>query len=444
MEGLGVQGFPRRKGIGAYRRPYLCGAILLAVALWQVVGASRASHGSDAWPQFRGPGGQGHTSATGLPLTWSPTENVTWRTAIPGLGWSSPVVSQGRVYLTTAVPLDPQDAGGDHSLRALALDVATGAILWEVEVFQQEGATAPAIHAKNSHASPTPIIEGDRLWVHFGHQGTACLSVEGSVLWSSRELAYAPVHGNGGSLSLVDGQLLFSCDGAERPLVAALAPGDGRLRWQAARPVEAEKAFSFSTPLRIEVAGRSQVVCPGSDVVSSYDPASGAEIWRVRYSGYSVIPRPVTAHGLVYVATGYNTPSVLAIRPDGRGDVTESHVAWTLTRGAPHTPSLLVVDDRLYMVADRGVATCVDALTGEVIWQERIGGNYSASPLYGDGRIYVQSEDGTTVVLRDSREFEVLATNSLGERTLASYAVTGRALLVRTEESLYRIEAAAN
>lgn len=398
--------------------------------------------GAEDWPQFRGPRGDGHAAARDLPLAWNETTHVVWKTAIPGQGWSSPVVADGRVYLTTAVPLSA-DETGEWSLRALSVDAATGRLLWEEEVFRQPPG-APRIHSKNSHASPTPLVHQGRLYVHFGHQGTACLDLAGRVQWRATGHRYEPVHGNGGSPVLVEGLLIFSCDGAEDPFVVALDAATGRERWRFFRTSDAENTFSFSTPAVIEAAGRRQLITPGSGVVNALDPATGREIWRVQYGqGYSVIPKPVYAHGLVFVATGYNTPSVLAIRPDGQGDVTETHVVWTYRKAAPHTPSLLVVDDLLYMVSDKGIATCLEARSGREVWQERIGGNYSASPLYADGRIFLQSEEGPAVILQPGPVFQKLAQTGFAERTLASYAVLERALLIRTQQHLYRVEAGA-
>jgi outer membrane protein assembly factor BamB len=387
------------------------------------------------FPQFRGPAGDGHAAATNLPVSWNETTNVAWKTAIPGKGWSSPSLYQGRLYLTTAVP-----KGANLSLSAICVEAKSGNIAWQEEVFAPSATTSPKIHSKNSHASPTPLVSGDRLYVHFGHQGTACLDLSGKVLWRNNKLDYAPVHGNGGSPILVQGRLIFSCDGADDPFVVALDAQTGDEKWRFGRPGDPAKKFSFSTPTAIEVAGRTQVVIPGSGVVNSLDPATGREIWRVTHDGYSVIPKPVFGHGMVFFSTGYDSPAVMAIRPGGQGDVTETHVAWTLKKGAPHTPSLLLVGEELYMVSDKGVATCVDARTGKERWQERIGNNYSASLVHADGKIFVQSEEGPALVIKPGKRFEKLADAGFKERTLASYAVGENALFIRTESNLYRVE----
>ncbi len=391
----------------------------------------------EEWSEFRGPTGQGHAAARNLPLHWSSTDHVAWSKAIPGKGWSSPVLCQGKLYLTTAVP----GAGSEQSLRAVCLDAGTGEILWNVQVFQQaDGQSSPRIHSKNSHASASPITDGKRLFVHFGAQGTACLDFDGKIVWKTRELKYAPVHGNGGSPVLVDDLLVVSCDGGDLQFLAALEQATGKIRWKTPRPGDAPKKFAFSTPLVIEVGGKKQIVSSGANSVGGFDPGDGHEIWRVRYDGYSTVPRPVFGLGLLFIGTGYDSPSLIAVRPDGLGDVTDTHVVWTIKKGAPLNPSPLLIGQELYLIDDGGVATCLDAQTGKTHWQKRIGGTFSASPLFADGKIYLQSEDGEGIVLKPGLEFEELARNPLGERSLASYAVADGALFIRTEKHLTRFE----
>jgi len=391
------------------------------------------------WPEFRGPTGQGLVPRGKAPLEWGPSKNVAWKQTIPGKGWSSPVVVAGRVYLTSGVPA--KGAADELALEALCLDAGSGKILWEKEVFRQPKSVARG-HSKNSPASPTPLVYEGRVYVHFGHMGTACLDTEGKILWKNTSLRYSPVHGNGGSPILVDDRLIFSCDGSANPFVVALNKDNGEVLWKTPRSVNAGKKFAFHTPLLIVVNDKKQVISAGSEAVCAYDPTDGKEIWKVRTSGYSVIPRPVHGHGLVYVCTGYDSPSLLAIKPDGKGDVTETHVAWKVTRNVSHTASPLLLGDELYMVSDRGVVSCLDAKTGEVIWSERLAGNnFSASPVLIEDKIYLQSEEGVGTVLKVGRTFEKLARNPLDERTLASVAVVGGALFVRTETQLYRFEA---
>jgi len=410
--------------------------LLVSTAVGSLLNARTAG---DDWPGFRGATGQGIAHEKSLPVDWSPTRNVVWKQSVPGRGWSSPAVQGDRVYLTTSVPLDGNSAR-DQSLRAICLSAGTGDILWSKEIFSQSGAPAARIHSKNSHASPTPLISAGRLYVHFGHQGTACLDLSGAILWRNAALKYAPVHGNGGSPILEGDALIFSCDGADKPFVAALNRNTGSVLWTTERSVTADRRFSFGTPLSITVDGQAQVISAGGDMVAAYDPATGREIWKVRYHGYSVVPRPVYGHGLVFICTGYDSPSLLAIRPNGKGDITTTHVAWTTRKAVPLTPSPILIGDELYTVSDNGMASCLDAATGKVHWQERIRGAYSASPIYANGRIYLQDEAGTCVVIEASRQFKELARNSLGERALASYAAANGALYIRTEKNLYRIQ----
>ena len=407
-------------------------------------------HAED-WPQFRGPAGNGHSTETGLPVRWSPTDNIRWQQTIAGNGWSSPVVAGDFVYLTSAVPLDEQGDAGSYALTVICCSKHDGAIQWQREVLRQDGAQAPDIHDKNSHASPTPVVDGQQLFVHFGHMGTACLDTSGKVLWTQR-LAYQPVHGNGGSPILAGQHLVFSCDGSDAQFVVALDKTTGEVQWKTDRNTDAAKTFSFSTPHLITVEGLRQVISPGSNCVLALDPVTGREYWRVRYDGYSVVPRPLFGRGLVFMATGFGQTSVMAIRPSSASDplsetsqdITDSHVQWTIDRAAPHTPSMLLVDDLLFFVSDGGVASCVDADSGQRHWRKRLGGNHSASPVLAEGRIYFLSEEGLTTVVRASRDFEVVARNDMRQRALASLAVSDGSIFLRTLDQLVCIHQKAN
>jgi len=402
------------------------------------------------WPQFRGPQANGHSPARDVPLTWSTTQNVAWSVDIPGRGWSSPVHRDGRIYLTTAVITDgsseESNPKADRSLRALCLGLATGRTLWDVEVFKQDGTTAPdTIHQKNGHASPTPIITDDgHLIVHFGHQGTASLALaDGNKLWENRSLTYPPRHGNGGSPVLVDGRLIFSADAESDPFIAALDPATGAVVWKRERPETAQRQkFGFSTAGVFEIDGQRQVVSAGPGAVDAFAPADGRHLWRVTYEGYSNVPNPVMAHGLLFVTTSYDTPDMYAIDPIGaKGDVTESHVRWIGDTKAPMTVSPIVIGDEIYWVTDQGgFVTCADVKTGAVHWSERIGARtVSASPVFASGRLYILDEEGQTFVLKPGKAFEKLALNDLDDRALASPAPLDGGLLVRTEHKLWRL-----
>jgi outer membrane protein assembly factor BamB len=322
----------------------------------------------------------------------------------------------------------------------LALDAAKGTLIWDKEVIAIEDKTTLNMHGKNSQASPTPIFESGRIYAHFGHHGTACLDEAGTVLWTSRENPYAPVHGTGGSPVIVDDLLIFNADAKENPVIIALDKATGKTRWKVARTSEATRKFSFCTPLVITVAGQKQVISPGSGVVYALKPRDGSIIWSVRYGqGYSVVPRPVFANGLLFLSSGFDKPVALAIRPDGTGDVTDTHVAWTFNKNVPRNASMSVIGDELYMLDDGGILSCLDCKTGTAHWQERVLGPCSASLLSGDGHLYAADEKGTTVVVQPGKTFNLLATNSLNEKLLATPSICGSDLLIRTEAHLYRV-----
>ena len=406
--------------------------LALALGVWAAVAAAQD------WPEFRGPTGQGIAADADLPREWSTTKNVVWKQPVPGAGWSSPVVSRGQVFLTTVT------AGGETSpsLSVLCFDVATGKPQWSTEIFTAGGPPPSASHGRSSPAASTPIVEGERVYVYFGHHGTACLDRAGKIIWRNNRLRFDPVPGSGGSPILAGDRLIYVADCATAPFVVALDRHTGKTLWRVPRLLPSKMKFSFGTPLLITAGGREQVVIVGSGAVSAFDSADGREIWRVRYArDSSVGPRPVFAHGLVFVAAGFLRTELLAIRPDGNGDVTDTHVAWRVTKGAPLTPALVAVGEELYGVNDAGLASCWEPKTGKMIWQEKVAGAYAAAPVAADGRIFFLNEDGVTTVVNAGREFDVLATSPLGESALASSAVAEGSFFIRTAEHLWRIGA---
>ena len=324
----------------------------------------------------------------------------------------------------------------------MCLDANSGETLWNKEVFHR--AAVPSIkHDKNSFASPTPIVTADRLYVHFGHLGTAALDLQGNILWTQNNLSFMSVHGNAGSPILLDGMLIFNCDGAKNPFIVALDVKNGQVKWKTPRNSPSRALFSFSTPLAIELNGATQIVSPASGIVAAYEPENGKEIWRVDYGlGYSVVPRPVYTNGLVLLSSGFDNPVIYAIDPKGaNGDVTATHVAWKERKAAPCTPSIVAVGDEAYWVSDSGIAACADIKIGKIHWSHRLGGNFSASPVAAEGRIYFQNENGVGFVVKAAKDFELISENDLQERSLASYCVTNGAIFIRTAEHLWRIGA---
>lgn len=434
----------------------LVGALLSAGVLTCGVLTCGGRSAEADWPEFRGPGQNGVVAGSpALPVEWradaEQRRNVRWHTPTEGLGWSSPVIVGDSIYLTSARCTAEEPGGknlaGPQSLTLSRYKVTDGTLVFAKKIFDQPR-YAPVVHDKNSHASPTILAHADavsgetRLFVHFGHQGTACVSLDGGILWTDREHFFQPVHGNGGSPIIVGRNLILTCDGASNPYTLALDIGTGKEVWRTPRDVEVERKFSFATPQAIEVDGTTQVVSPGANVVQSLDPKTGRVIWFVRYDGFSLICRPVHHQGLVIVSTGYMSPKLLAIDPRGSGDVTDSHVRWRVAAGVPNTPSPVPVGDQIVMINDGGVATGVSIKDGAKIWQKRLGGNYSASPLAVGRRVYFQSETGEGVVLdlaADGAKPVEVARNALPGRVFASYAVHGDDFIIRTEDGLYRI-----
>ncbi len=395
----------------------------------------------EQWWQFRGPQGNGHTLSKNLPLTWNEETNVAWKISIHDRGWSSPVVWGDQVWLTTATRKGTE-------LFALCVHKDTGKLVHDLKLFDVKNAMA--ITSANTYATPTPVIEEGRVYLHYGTYGTACLdTVTGKVLWKRRDLNCDHEKGAGpaSSPTLVGDYFVVHVDGRDHQYVIALNKKDGTTAWKTDRsldysevPVHHRKAYGM--PILIPRGeGGEQLVGVGGRGVFAYDPRTGKEFWKARHRGWSIAPRPVYGHGLVFAIIDRDDPELWAIRPDGNGDVTETHIAWRETKRMPPRASPLLVGDLLYLVNRNGIATCLEATTGKEVWQERLKGNYSASPIAAKGRIYLFSEEGLCTVIRPSRKFEILATNALADDPLmATPAVSGAAFYIRTEKHLYRVE----
>jgi outer membrane protein assembly factor BamB len=427
-------------------------AALLACALVGNVAAG------DDWPQFRGPTGDGIATARDLPLRWSPTENIRWRAPLPGVGRSSPVLLGDRIWLTAGVVAPPAAAlaatsagplaasAAPLSLRLLCLDRGTGRLLYDVELLAVD--RPEPLHPLNSHATPTPVVEPGRVYCDFGSYGTVCAdAATGRVVWKQR-LAVDHQLGPASSPALFGARLFLVRDGCDFQYVAALDTQTGAVAWKRDRPPFVAESGpykkSFSSPLVIRDGGRMQVVAIGPHWIVAYEPESGGEIWRAKHgTGYSIAPRPVFGHGLVYACTGGYVAELLAFRTDGHGDVTDSHVAWKATAQIPLMSSPILVGDELYFVFDSGIVSCLDARSGKLHWRERIGGNFCASPLAADGRLYLVSREGKTTVLQPGRKFVRLAECTLEGPIIASPAAVGQSIYLRTDKHLFCIEKTA-
>ena len=400
----------------------------------------------DNWPQFRGPDGNGHSAARDLPLNWSETENVVWKTAIHGRGWSSPVIYNSQIWLTTAT----EDG---RKLYALCIDRETGRIIRDLNLF--DVAQPQYAHPFNSYASPTPVIEKGRVYVTFGSAGTACIDTDNfRVLWERRDIECNHFRGAGSSPILFRDLLIMHFDGSDRQFVIALNKNTGKTVWLTHRSIdfqdldangkpaaEGDLRKAFSTPHVAVLNGRLELISLGAKAAYSYNPLTGQELWRVEERGqHSSSTRPVIGHGMIFYPTGFSTGQLFAVRIGGNGLITDTHVAWKLKRGVSNKPSILLIDDLIYMISDAGIASCLEAKTGEIVWQKRIGGEYSASPVYAGGNIWFFSEDGKISAVKTGRAFELLAENRLDDGFLASPAISGRAFFLRTRTHLYRIE----
>ncbi len=385
------------------------------------------------WNQFRGATGQGHANSK-LPLVWdSDGSNLLWRTKLEGKAWSSPISTGSEIVVSNA---RVDVLSNQLFLEAISIDPKNGKQNWRSILFEHND--LPRIHRKNSYASPTPFYDGNRLYFHFGNLGTACMERNGKVVWK-KTFNYSPVHGSGSSLIAFGKLLLFSADGADNPCLYALNKEDGSITWRTGRTSKAKKNFSFCTPLVIPAGNSFQIISPASDWCFSYD-LNGREIWKSNYrGGYSVVPRPIYYKGLVFVSSGYDHPTLYAIEADGIGDVTKRKVRWSTGKAVPRNSSPVIVNGLLFMVSDAGVVSCLDALTGEIKWMERVAGSTSASLIHAAGMIYLTDEEGTTYVFQAKPSFVLQATNSLQEKTLASGMAFENTLVLRTETALYRI-----
>ena len=406
------------------------------------------------WPEFRGPRGDGQVSAAGdlkpigLPLHWSETNNIKWKTEIPYRGWSTPVVLGGQAWLTTAT----EDG---HDFYAIGLDAETGKILFNEKVFHAENPESLGNGASmNGYATPSPVIEPGRVYVHFGSFGTACLdTATGKVLWQRDDLPCRHYRGPSSSLIRFENLVILTMDGVDVQYHVALDKQTGQTVWKTNRSVawndenvpgqmakDGDLRKAHSTPLIANAAGKMQMFSAGAKAAYAYDPRTGRELWKVQYADWSVAPRPLYHQGLVFFVTGLTKKELWAVRPDGEGDVTATHLAWKLSTHVGKYASPILVDDLIYTAAEESFITCVEAATGHVVWTERVGGKYAASPIYADGRLYFFDQQGTTTVLKPGRTFEVLATNTLASGFMASPAVSGKAFFLRTKTHLYRVE----
>lgn len=418
------------EGAFSMNRFLLLGAILLQTTAIYA--------GDHAWPQFRGPDGQGHgPEGSRFPTRWSEQQNIAWKVELPGLGWSSPVVDGQEIWLTTA--MDAQ-----HSLRAICIDAQTGDTRHSIEVFHPDELVVK--HERNSHATPTPVIGEGHVFVHFGTYGTAAIARKtGELVWKNQEHRLKHQWGPGSSPIQHDQLLIFNCDGMEKRYVVALDTKTGETVWRTERSVPIDKGGhfrkAFSTPLITRQGDRQAVISTGANQVSAYEPQTGQELWTHEFYGYAAVTRPVLSQGLLFVTTGYGDHGLLAIHSEDTRRGKAGDLAWSTKNAAPIIPSPIAVGESLYVVNDNGILQCLHAETGKLQWRQRLAGNFAASPTYIGGRLYFHNDRGETFVIQpDEKEYRQVAVNSLNGNIQASLAAVDDALLLRTESHLYRIE----
>src|SRR5262245_18341643 len=394
---------------------------------------------ADSWPQFRGPNGTGLSGSTSLPTKWDEKTNVVWKTKIHDKGWSSPVVWGKQVWLTTA----PADG---KSRYAICIDRDTGKVVHDVKVFDTPRKLY-TFNEFNSHASPSPVIEDGRVYVHFGAAGTACLDTKtGKKLWERTDLLCDHFRGPGSSPILFGDLLFVNFDGYDTHYVVALQKKDGKTRWKKYRTInyrteDGDLKKAYATCSIVTVKGKPQLVSPAAVGTVAYDPKTGEELWTVYHGGMNAAPPPVYGDGLVFLCTGTGGFRLLGLRPTGSGDVTETHVAWKYNKAVPTRTAPLLLDGLLYMVGEGGIASCLEAKTGKLVWTKRLGGAFTASPIYAGGHLYFFDQNaGKCHVLSPGRDAKVVAVNTLDDGCMATPAVAGKALFVRTKTHLYRIE----
>lgn len=411
------------------------------------------------WPQWRGPSAQGIATATQIPTHWSDTTNIRWKVKTIGRGYSSPVITGNQIWLTTAIEtaasaeaaaLRLKSNTGDQpltlldqaELKALCYERDSGKLLHEVSLLTVKD--PQWVHKLNSYASPTPFLEGSKLYCHFGSYGTICLDIgTQKIEWVNTELSVMHENGPGGSPVVIENCVVFHMDGSDKQFIVALDKTTGKVAWKTDRSGEMhanpQLKKSYGTPVIVTINGKEQIVSAASNWLYSYNPSNGSELWKVPYGqlGFSLTPRPVVGNGHIYCVTGFGKGQILAIK---YADVPSPEVSWRFARGTPTMPSPLLVDRHLYFISDNGVFTCLDAMTGEEKYRERLSGNFSSSLWYAAGKLFISNREGITYVLQPGDTFSLLAKNELPDAIFATPAAVGKSIYLRTEDHLYCIE----
>jgi outer membrane protein assembly factor BamB len=392
---------------------------------------------TDVWPEFRGPNGVGVAVEADLPAEFGEGKNVVWATPIHGWGHSSPVVWGDQVWVSTAT----EDG---LKMSTVCVDAATGKVVHDLLLFENES-VSPDQHAANSFASPTPTIEEGRVYIHFGHYGTACLDTKtGKPVWSRRDIEVDEYRGPASSPIIFEDLLIFDCDGVDKQFVIALNKKTGKTVWKTDRNIDygtdvGDYKKAYGTPSIFDIDGRKQLVAPAAVETVAYDPRTGKELWRVKHGWMNAAARPLYSHGLVLIAAGKDDTSIIALKP-GAGDLTAKGIVWKSGKAVAQKPSPLIIGDLLFMISDNGVASCRDVATGEMRWMERITGEFWASPVSDGEKIFCFAKDGSAPVFAAAAEFKPLAQNKFEEGFHSTPAISDNAMFVRSRNHLYRIQ----
>ncbi|MGC6436562.1 MAG: PQQ-binding-like beta-propeller repeat protein [Verrucomicrobiales bacterium] len=411
------------------------GCILLLITVASCVVIEANEH----WSQFRGHYGNGIIKSTSAPINWSENTNIDWKTPIHDRGWSSPVIWNDQIWMTTATK-------DGNKMYAICVNKLSGKIEHDIHVFDVK--SPQAITNENTYASPTPVVEEGRVYVHFGTYGTACISTkDGQILWKRRDLNCDHEIGAGPASSpfIYNDFLIFNVDGRDVQYVIALNKETGETAWKTNRSVDfsdvqVNQRKAYGTPFIIPRGNTNQMVSIGAKGVYSYDPENGKELWKAEHRGWSIAPRPVYGEGLVFTMIDRDRPEMWAINPNGSGDITETHIEWKETKRMPPRASPIIIKGLLFVVDRNGYISCIEAKTGKSIWQKRMKGRFSASPILANNLIYFFNEDTVCTIIKPTRELEIVAENKLSDNKLmATPAFDENSIYIRTEKKLTRI-----
>ena len=395
---------------------------------------------NEQWSQFRGHFGNGIIKSTSAPINWSENTNIDWKTPIHDRGWSSPVIWNDQIWMTTATK-------DGNKMYAICVNKLSGKIEHDLHVFDVK--SPQAITNENTYASPTPVVEEGRVYVHFGTYGTACISTkDGQILWKRRDLNCDHEIGAGPASSpfIYNNFLIFNVDGRDVQYVIALNKETGKTAWKTNRSVDfsdvqINQRKAYGTPFIIPRGNTNQMVSIGAKGVYSYDPENGKELWKAKHRGWSIAPRPVYGEGLVFTMIDRDRPEMWAINPNGSGDITETHIEWKETKRMPPRASPIFFKGLLYVVDRNGYISCIEAKTGKSIWQKRMKGRFSASPILANNLIYFFNEDTVCTIIKPTRELEIVTENKLSsDKLMATPAFDENSIYIRTENNLYKIK----